>query len=84
MSFTVSVPPYDSFEAASRDVLAQLHKLIDFELWMMTRTEGDNWIVLHASLSWFEDTFKAKALCLLLTESSAQKTLPQKRIFRAE
>ena len=39
---------YADFESASRAVLAFLHQRLGFELWMVTRTEGDNWIVLQA------------------------------------
>lgn len=47
MTPITTVPPYSSFEEASRAVLEQLHQLVGFELWMMTRTEGDHWVVLH-------------------------------------
>lgn len=36
------------FETASRAVLAFLHKRLGFDLWMVTRTEGDDWIVLQS------------------------------------
>jgi diguanylate cyclase len=39
--------PFDNFEAASRAVLAFLHQRLGFNLWMMTRTSGDDWIVLQ-------------------------------------
>jgi len=39
-------PPSD-FENASRDALAFLHQRLGFGLWMVTRTEGDDWVVLH-------------------------------------
>ena len=35
------------FEAASQAVLHYLHQCYRFGLWMVTRTEGDDWIVLH-------------------------------------
>lgn len=41
----VSIP--SDFEAAARDALAFLHERLGFDLWMVTRTEGDDWIVLH-------------------------------------
>lgn len=40
--------PFDNFEAASRSVLAFLHQRLGFDLWMMTRTSGEDWIVLQA------------------------------------
>lgn len=38
----------NDFEAASRAVLAFLHQRFGFGLWMVTRTEGDDWIVLQS------------------------------------
>ncbi len=40
--------PFDSFKEASQEVLEFLHKRFGFDLWMVTRTEGDDWIVLSA------------------------------------
>ena len=37
-----------NFQQASRATLAFLHQRLGFSLWMVTRTEGDDWIVLHA------------------------------------
>lgn len=39
--------PFEDFESASRAVLAWLHHHLGFRLWMMTRTDGDDWIVLQ-------------------------------------
>lgn len=36
------------FTAAARKTLAFLHQRFDFQLWMITRTEGNDWIVLVA------------------------------------
>jgi diguanylate cyclase len=41
------------FETAGRAVLTFLHKRYGFGLWMVTRTEGDDWIVLQAE----DDTY---------------------------
>lgn len=40
--------PYESFEKASKAVLSYLHKRLGFGLWMVTRTEGEEWIVLQS------------------------------------
>lgn len=40
--------PFDNFATASRAVLALLQQRLGFGLWMMTRTEGQHWIVLQA------------------------------------
>lgn len=36
------------FEAAGKAVLDYLHQRFDFDLWMVTRREGDDWIVLQS------------------------------------
>lgn len=37
---------FSDFETSGRAVLAFLHRRLGFDLWMVTRTEGDDWIVL--------------------------------------
>jgi len=44
---TNELPPFEDFESASRAVLSYLHDQMGFGLWMMTRTEGSDWIVLQ-------------------------------------
>lgn len=39
---------FDNFQDASQAVLAHLHGRLGFRLWMVTRTSGDDWIVLQA------------------------------------
>lgn len=39
---------FEDFEAAARGVLTFLHDRLGFDLWMITRTEGLNLIILHA------------------------------------
>lgn len=39
---------YDDFEAASQAALEFLHSRLPFDLWMVTRVQGDDWIVLVA------------------------------------
>ena len=43
-----SLPAYADFETAAANVLDELHARFGFQLWMITRTEADDWIVLHA------------------------------------
>jgi diguanylate cyclase len=38
-----------TFETAAQAVLAYLQNLVGFDLWMVTRTEGNDWIVLQSS-----------------------------------
>lgn len=51
--------PFQNFAEASSKVLTFLQKRVGFGLWMVTRTEGDNWIVLVTSNS-AADTYKVK------------------------
>lgn len=39
---------FNNFEEAGQAVLKFLHKRFGFKLWMITRTEGDDWIVLQS------------------------------------
>ncbi len=39
---------YRDFESAGHAVLEFLHRRMGFDLWMLTRTEGDSWIVLQS------------------------------------
>lgn len=41
-------PSLHDFESAGRAVIAFLHRRLGFGLWMVTRTEGDDWIVLQS------------------------------------
>ena len=43
----MDAPSRSDFEAAGRTVLTFLHQRLGFDLWMITRTEGDDWIVLQ-------------------------------------
>lgn len=40
---------HNSFHESAEAVLKQLHEALGFDLWMVTRTEGDDWIVLQAA-----------------------------------
>ena len=40
--------PLQNFQEASRATLAFLHQRLGFSLWMVTRTQGNDWTVLHA------------------------------------
>lgn len=40
--------PYTSFETASTEVMHYLHSRLGFQLWMVTRTQSNDWIVLNA------------------------------------
>lgn len=38
---------FKDFESASKAILDFLHKRLGFDLWMITRREGDDWIILQ-------------------------------------
>lgn len=38
----------NGFEAVVTELLGVLHQRIGFDLWMLTRTQGDDWIILYA------------------------------------
>ncbi|NJR39490.1 MAG: sensor domain-containing diguanylate cyclase [Leptolyngbyaceae cyanobacterium CSU_1_4] len=40
---------FPDFDSAAHEVLAFLHQRFGFDLWMVTRVEGENWIVLQAN-----------------------------------
>ncbi len=40
--------PFDNFENAVQSVLAYLHQRLGFQLWMFTRVDSNNWLVLQA------------------------------------
>ena len=40
---------FDNFDMAAREVLNFLHDRLGFDLWMVTRTEGEDWIVLQVN-----------------------------------
>ena len=44
----LDLTPFHGFESACREVLVFLHQRTRFALWMVTRTEGEDWIVLQA------------------------------------
>lgn len=44
----MEVLSFSDFETAAHAVLAFLHQRLGFDLWMVTRTAGDDWIVLQS------------------------------------
>lgn len=45
---TPAITSFSSFEASVKTVLDFLHQRLGFQLWMFTRVEGEDWIVLSA------------------------------------
>ncbi|HLG43700.1 MAG TPA: sensor domain-containing diguanylate cyclase [Nitrospirales bacterium] len=44
----IDLAPHADFRSAASAVLEYLYKLLGFKLCMVTRTEGNDWIILHA------------------------------------
>jgi diguanylate cyclase len=40
---------YEDFHSASQAVIAHLRERFDFDLWMVTRAQGEDWIILEAT-----------------------------------
>lgn len=48
LSPMTDIRSFPSFEAATQASLEFLHSRLGFDLWMLTRTEGEDWVVLHS------------------------------------
>ena len=55
---------FSDFQSAAEAVLQFLHERIGFQLWMVTRVEGNEWIVLHAEDHGY-DVSSGKVFCWL-------------------
>jgi diguanylate cyclase (GGDEF)-like protein len=80
----LDIHAFPNFSAAVQAVLKYLHQHIGFDLWMVTRTEGNDWIVLQANdhhygvqggdvLQW-QDSF-----CARMVEQDAPRVAPCSR-----
>jgi len=72
---------YGSFHEAASDVLKHLHDRLGFELWMVTRTEGDDWIVLQTVDNGYGvrqgDVFRwSDSLCSQMVEGRGPRIAP--------
>lgn len=45
---TSPLRPFQGFEEAAENILLHLHERLGFDLWMISRTEGEDWIILSA------------------------------------
>ncbi len=80
--------PLKDFEAASRAVLAFLHKRLGFALWMVTRTEGEDWIVLQTEDHGYEvgegTVFRwADSFCSQMVAGRGPRVSPQSDLVPA-
>ena len=46
---TNAISGFSNFQEAVQAVLESLHERLGFQLWMFTRVEGEDWIVLEAA-----------------------------------
>ena len=42
-----AIGPFSDFDSAARSILSYLHQQFGFQLWMVTRTQGEDWIMLQ-------------------------------------
>ncbi|AFZ43681.1 diguanylate cyclase with GAF sensor [Halothece sp. PCC 7418] len=42
-----TISPFADFESAARSILSYLHQRLGFQLWMVTRTQEEDWIMLQ-------------------------------------
>jgi diguanylate cyclase (GGDEF)-like protein len=73
---------YKSFDSAAHAVLKFLHRRLGFGLWMVTRTEGDDWIVLQAEDHGYGikegDVFRwADSFCSRMVEGLGPRVAPR-------
>jgi diguanylate cyclase len=76
-----TIKPFSDFNEASRAILTQLHELLGFDLWMVTRTAGDDWIVLEAEDKGYDvkqgQTFRwADSFCSLMVKDRGPRIAP--------
>lgn len=73
---------YENFEEAGKQVLRYLHRKYGFGLWMITRVEGDDWIVLQAENEKYDiqvgNVFRWKdSFCYHMVQGKTPKIAPR-------
>lgn len=75
--------PFADFRQAAAAVLALLRSRLPFDLWMVTRREGDHWIVLQTEDHGYDLATRgalfrwADSFCSLMVEDKAPRVAPQ-------
>lgn len=81
----LNLPPphvdFQNFEVAAKQVLQYLHEHLSFGLWMITRVEGDDWIVLQTQNDKYDiqggDVFRwADSFCYQMVQGKTPKIAP--------
>lgn len=72
---------FQNFEEAGKQVLQYLHEHLGFGLWMITRVEGENWIVLQAQNEKYNvkggEVFRwADSFCYHMVQGKTPKIAP--------
>nr|WP_252151545.1 hypothetical protein [Acinetobacter terrestris] len=72
---------FQNFVEAAKQVLEYLHEHLGFGLWMITRVEGENWIVLQAENEKYNvkarDVFRwADSFCYHMVQGKAPNIAP--------
>lgn len=73
---------FANFEEAAENVLSFLQRYFDFDLWMITRTAEEDWIVLHAVDNGYDvragDCFKwADSFCSRMVKGEGPRIAPR-------
>jgi diguanylate cyclase len=84
----VNYAPYGDFCTTSREVLKYLSGKYGFSLWMVTRTEGEDWIVLQAEDQGYDvkegDVFRwTDSFCSQMVEGRGPCIAPQSNLIPA-
>ncbi|WP_419194565.1 diguanylate cyclase [Novipirellula herctigrandis] len=79
---------FTNFDAASKKALRYLHENYGFALWMVTRTEGDDWIVLQVEDHGYEvksgDVFRwADSFCSQMVLGNGPCIAPDSQVIPA-
>ncbi|MBD1913889.1 MULTISPECIES: sensor domain-containing diguanylate cyclase [unclassified Leptolyngbya] len=77
-----------SFESAVQRVLQFLHRRMGFQLWMLTRTQGNDWIVLSANDHGYDvkpgDVFQwSDSFCSRMVEGNGPNIAPRCQLIPA-
>jgi len=80
--------PLHDFASAARAVISFLHRRLGFGLWMVTRTEGDDWIVLQSEDHGYQvapgKVFRwADSFCAEMVQGHGPRIAPDSQRVRA-
>ncbi|PTT00186.1 sensor domain-containing diguanylate cyclase [Pseudomonas sp. HMWF006] len=78
----------NDFENAAREVFAFLRRRLEFDLWMVTRKENDDWIVLHRDDRSYEinagQIFRwSDSFCSEMIKGSGPRVAPDSKMVNA-